>query len=117
MRKLRFRHEIDRMPRARSFQGVRHALRMILYAFTPIVFVFFIFQCLLPTKAVALTNSRPAVAGHNLAPLFNYYVAWAAHVLISIGVGLGAARGAIRNTTEPQKIVLRRLRIMTLVFA
>jgi hypothetical protein len=105
------------MLRAWSFKGVRFALRMIGFAFIPVVSVALVFEFLLPKQAVALTVTSPAVVGHDLAPLFNYYVAWVAHVLISIGVGLGAARGAFKNTSPTQKAVLKRFRFVTFVIA
>jgi hypothetical protein len=82
-----------------------------------VVSVFLVFECLLPRKAIALTSTKRVLVGHDLAPLLNYYVAWVAHMLVAVAVGLGAARGAFRNTSAPQKILLHRLRLGTFMFA
>src|SRR5438045_4121694 len=97
-----------------SFQEIRQALRMVASALIPALVVFLVFQCSLPEDAMTqiCRIDRSAVKGHDLAPMFNYYIAWAAHVLVSVAVALGAAHSAFRDTSEPKKTTLRQFRIL-----
>jgi hypothetical protein len=96
-----------------SFPEIRHASVMALFALVPTVSVFLIFELYMTNKVVAIMcrSERSAHAGHDLAPLFNYYIVWVVHLLVSVGIGVGAARGAFRNTSPTKTTVLKRFRM------
>ena len=111
MPKTPFRRAVSRvLSPILSFPEIRHALPMTGYAFIPTIGVFFVFEWFLTDKAIAqLCRIEPAaVSGHDFAPLFNYYIAWVAHVLISVGVGVDAAHSAFRDISVIKKTVLMR---------
>jgi hypothetical protein len=96
------------------YRETRHARWMIGAALVPALLVWGVFELFLTDSAIARLSriDRSAVGGHDLAPLFTYYISWVAHVCISLGVGLLAAHSAFRNTSEPKKSVLRSFRIL-----
>lgn len=96
------------------FREMRHALWMVGAAFVPATLVFVVFEVFVTDSAIARLSSidRSAVDGHDLAPLFTYYISWVAHVCIALGVGSLAAHSAFRNTSEPKKSALRSFRIL-----
>jgi hypothetical protein len=97
-----------------SFQEIRHALPMIAFAVIPVTLVFGIFQVGVTGKAIDVmcVTTRSPIIAHDLAPVFNYYIAWAAHMLVSIGVVLLGARSAYRNTSGIKVGVLKHFAIM-----
>jgi len=97
-----------------EFQEIRHALPMIVFALIPVVSVFVIFQFGVTGKTIQMmcVTTRSAIVGHDLTPLFNYYIAFVAHMLVSIGVVLLGARSAYRNTSVMKATVLKRFAIM-----
>jgi hypothetical protein len=112
---LRFRRVLDRMLSPMlSFREIRHALFMMVFALIPWLSVFAVFEVFLTKNAIApmCRTDRSAVTGHDLAPLFNYYISWVAHVLVSVGVGVGATRSAFRNTSPVKKTALKRFGIL-----
>jgi len=97
-----------------SFQEIRHALFMMVFALIPTLSVFAVFEIYMtkPVIVAMCQTDLPAITGHDLVPLFNYYIVLVAHVLISVGVGVGAARSAFRNTSAVKKPILTRFRII-----
>src|SRR5438552_3302309 len=97
-----------------SFPELRHAFYMLVFALIPSLSMFVVFEVYLRKSVIAqmCRNGRNAPTSHDLAPLFNYYTVWVAHMMVSIGVGAGAARGAFRNTSVIKKTVLKRSRIL-----
>ncbi|HXH41496.1 MAG TPA: hypothetical protein VNN08_22905 [Thermoanaerobaculia bacterium] len=114
MQDSRFHRVVDAMLKPMSFQEIRHAFPMIGFAFIPVTLVFGIYQLGVTGKAIDLmcVTTRSPIAAHDLAPLFNYYIAWAAHMLVSIGVVLLGARSAYRDTSVVKTGVLKRFAIM-----
>jgi hypothetical protein len=116
---LRFRRMLDQILNpVLSFREIRHSLFMMIFALIPTLSVFVVFEACLPKNVVVqmTLSTRKALTGNDLAPLFNYYIVWVAHMLVSVGVGVGAARGAFRNTSAVKKTVLKRFRLVVFLF-
>lgn len=95
-----------------SFQEMRHAVAMAGFSVIPSIAIFIVLQLYLTQAAMTtMCHGYRSVNGHDFTPLFNYYTIWVAHILISIGVGVGADRGAFRNTSEAKSKVLQRFRV------
>ncbi len=92
---------------------------MIGVAVIPAISVSFVFEVFLPASATAQLSrvNRSAITGHNLAPLFIYYISWVTHVLVSVGVGVGAARSAFLDTSAVKTSVLKRFRVLIFLVA
>lgn len=119
MRKLQLRRVVARLLSPMAFQEIRHALCMMAFALIPTISVFAVFEVFLTKNAIVLMcqTDHSAIVGQDLAPLFNYYISWVAHVLVSIGVGVGASRSAFRNTSVIKKTVLKRFRLLAFLVA
>src|SRR6266850_1584399 len=98
-----------------KFQEVRHALPMMGCAFIPIVGALLTFQCGVTGKSIddlMGVTAHSTIAGHDVSLLFNYYTAWMAHMVVSIGVTLLAARSAYRDRTAEKVAEMMRFAIM-----
>ena len=121
MPKRHSRGVANQLMRPLSFREIRHALFMISFAFIPTLVVFLIFEGYV-SKAVVLAmcrSDRYAIAGHDLAPLFNYYTSWVVHFLTAVAVSIGAELGAFRNTSQIKEKRVKRFRIvlfLTVIF-
>jgi hypothetical protein len=107
-----------------SFQEIRHAVVIAGFSLIPSVAIFVVLQLYLTQAAVTMMcQGDHSANGHDFTPLFNYYTIWVAHILVSVGVGVGADRGAFRNASEAKSNVLKRFRaavfllLMLTVFA
>jgi len=119
MRKSLLHRVKDRMLRPRRFKEIQHAFWIMMLAFAPSTVVFCVFQFSITNDAVTLMCrlDRTAITGHDFTPLFNYYISWVAHVLISLGVSLTAAQNAFRNTSVPKIRAMKRFRLMGFLVA
>jgi len=109
---------IDAKLNSMEFQEIRHALPMMGCAFIPIVGALVTFQFGVMGKSLddlMGVTARSKIAGHDLSLLFNYYTAWMAHMVVSIGVTLLAARSAYRNRTAEKVADMMLFAIMAAV--
>ena len=115
MQVSRIRRVIDAKLNSMEFQEIRHALPMMGCAFIPIVGALFTFQCGVTGRSIddlMGVTARSKIAGHDLSLLLNYYTAWMAHMVVSIGVTLLAARSACRGRTAEKVAEMMRFAIM-----
>lgn len=110
----RFSQAAQKLLRPKEFQEIRHAFWMVLWAFAPITVVFCTFQFGVTGRTVDLmcATSRSKIAGHDLTPLFVYYIAWAAHMFVSGSVIFLGARSAYRNIPSDKAAAMRRFAIL-----
>ncbi|HKS23469.1 MAG TPA: hypothetical protein VJZ76_11760 [Thermoanaerobaculia bacterium] len=95
-----------------SFQEMRYAVIIAAFSVIPSIAMFIVLQLYLSDAAVTMMcRGHHSLSSHDFAPLFNYYTIWVAHVLISVGVGVGADRSAFRNASEVKIKALKRFRI------
>jgi hypothetical protein len=75
----------------------------------PSVVVFLVFQFAVTdaTMAKMCQTSSTALTRHDLAPLFNYYIAWVAHLTVSVGVAYGALRGGLHASETKTPFLIR----------
>lgn len=52
-------------------------------------------------------TARFKIVGHDLGPLFNYYTAWMAHMLVSVGVVFVGARSAYRDIAADRERIAK----------
>jgi hypothetical protein len=80
-----------------EFPELKHAWRIMAIGAVPSVLVFSVFQVAVTDAAMArMCHTAPSViTRQDLAPLFNYYISWVAHLTVSVTVAYGAKRGAL----------------------
>src|SRR5207244_13279643 len=61
--------------------------------------------------AALCRTERSSLTVHDLTPVFIYYTSWVAHLTISVGVGVGAARGAFHDASSVKTTELKRFRV------
>jgi hypothetical protein len=92
-----------------TFPELQHAWRIMAIGATPAVVVLLVFQVAVTDATMARMGhtARSAMTRHDVAPLFNYYISWVAHLVVSVGVAYGARRGAL-HASEPKAPFLIR---------
>ena len=113
MENSRFRGVIAWVQKPWTFREIKYALWMMGLALIPTTAVFFVFMAVSKDAIASLCRvDRSAITGNDLAPLFNYYIAWVAHLLISIGVAVEAERNAFRNIPQTTESILKQFRLL-----
>jgi len=112
MEDSRFRGVIAWVQKPWTSREIKYALKMIGLAFIPTTAVFFVFMAVSKDAIASLGRvDRSAITGNDLAPLLNYYIAWVAHLLISIGVAVEAEQNAFRNISETTESIVKQFRL------
>jgi hypothetical protein len=102
-----------------AFPEFTDAVIMIVAALIPAGVVAGVFQCLVSRDAVAqiCRTDRLTLAGRDLSQVFDYYISWVGHVVVTLGVGLVATRGALARVNVKKRRALWGLAVAAGVLA